>query len=36
MGSTIAGWTVLGIACAIWLAMGSLIDLYYKIRGNRR
>ena len=28
-------WTVLGIACAIWLAMGSLIDLYYKIRGNR-
>ena len=34
-GGALPFWTVAGIACAIWLAAGSLIDLYHKTRGNR-
>ena len=32
-GGRIPVWTVVGIACAFWLAAGSLIDLYHKAKG---
>lgn len=28
-------WSTLGIACAVWLAAGTLIDLWGRTRGNR-